>query len=107
MAQISATDFAAWVGAITAGLVGIAVAIGRVLEALGMRPQDRRESNTRQIKELQEKCDELTKELNDVEGVLRATREDLRDAWRNVDFMERLLNRQGWRKGPNGWELDR
>lgn len=94
------TEFGAWIAAITGGFAALAVALAKIMEILGLRPQDRRERHTKMIAELQG-------EVQTCETKIERLERELSEAEMNVILLERMLLRQGYRKGKDGWEVDR
>ena len=98
------TELAAWLGGISAGLMGLMKVIAFTMEQLGLRPSDRRAERISRLAEAEAEIERLKKEIADHRKRIEDLEDELRQERRNVDFLERMLTRQGYRKGPNGWQ---
>jgi hypothetical protein len=83
------TEFAAWTGGITGGLMGLVRAIAFLMEKLGIRPVDRRTEREEVIQRLKNDAAECEKIMDEKDRALR-------EANNRVAYLEGILMRQGW-----------
>lgn len=87
------TEFAAWTGGITAGLMGLTKVVASLMEQLGLRPVDRRQEREDVIRRLKADALECEKLMDDKER-------QLREANNRVAYLEGILTRAGWKDKP-------
>lgn len=91
------TEFAAWVGGVTAALYGTAKAAAYFMEVMGLRPADRRADRMNRLEECEREVDRLKERVHDLEA-------DLEKEQSRADYLERILRRGGFIKTEKGYE---